>query len=115
MNARLYTAGAVLLGAAFLNAQSQSKPAPEEGRQAASTEASATQEALRQGRVALQPNAQQSPSQTVRQAVDFERYKELAAEREAKKEAGANSANRMSDTGRGKTRHTTAAFNRHRQ
>jgi hypothetical protein len=79
MNIRLLSAGTLLLGAALLHAQSEpAKPAAD----------AATKEAERQGRVALVPNAQQSPTQTVQQAIAFERYKDMAAEREARKEAG---------------------------
>jgi hypothetical protein len=71
---------------------------------AAATSDQATKEAQRQGRVALNPQAQQSPAQTVDQAVAFERYKELAAEREARKEGvsteSARSADRSVDTQR---------------
>jgi hypothetical protein len=49
-----------------------------------------TAEAKRQGSVAMKPNAQ-SPAQSMSQAVAFERYKELAAEREARKEGMTNS------------------------
>jgi len=49
----------------------------------------ATAEARRQGRVALNPNAE-SPNQTMQQAIAFERYKELAAEREARKTSRAD-------------------------
>ena len=86
MNIRLLTAGTVLLCAALLHAQSEPKTGTDE----------AGREAARQGRVALDPNAQSSPTQTVQQAIAFERYKEMAAEREAQKEANAdnNHANR---------------------
>jgi hypothetical protein len=86
MNIRLLTAGTVLLCAALLHAQSEPKTGTDE----------AGREAARQGRVALDPNAQSSPTQTVQQAIAFERYKEKAAEREAQKEANAdnNHANR---------------------
>jgi len=75
--------GSLLLSAGLLCAQS--KPA-DDSQQTAAT--NATREAQRQGRVALSPNADQSPSQTISQAVAFERYKEIAAERAAQKEAG---------------------------
>jgi hypothetical protein len=81
MKIRLLTAGTVLLGAALLHAQSE----PKTGADAAKREAD------RQARVALQPDAQ-SPTQTMQQAVAFERYKEMAAEREAQKEAAAANA-----------------------
>ena len=68
----------------------------------AATTDQATKEAQRQGRVALNPQAQQSPAQTAEQAAAFERYKELAAQREARKEGvateGARSADRSVDT-----------------
>ena len=79
MNVRLFTAGTVLLCAALLHAQSEPKTGTDE----------AGREAARQGQVALAPNAQSSPTQTVQQAIAFERYKDMAAEREAQKEAGA--------------------------
>src|SRR5689334_728398 len=87
MNVRLLTGGALLMCAALLNAQSEPKKTTEDSRQTAASEA--TREAQRQGRVALTPNATQSPTETVQQAIAFERYKELAAEREAQKESGA--------------------------
>jgi len=58
----------------------------------------ATAEAQRQGTVALKPTVSQSPSQSVRQAVAFERYKELAAEREARKMGRSSSADRSVDS-----------------
>ena len=82
MNIRLLTAGTVLLSAALLHAQSEPKTGPDE----------ATREAARQGRVALDPNAKSSPTESVQQAIAFERYKDMAAEREAQKEAGAANA-----------------------
>jgi hypothetical protein len=83
MNIRLLTMGSLLLCAALLHAQSEPK---------ASSDDAANKEAQRQAQVALQPNAQISPTQSVQQAVAFERYKEMAAEREAQKEANAVSA-----------------------
>jgi hypothetical protein len=59
----------------------------------------AAKEAHRQAQVALKP-AGESPSQTMQQAIAFERYKELAAEREARKEAGVSNADRSADTPR---------------
>jgi hypothetical protein len=76
---RVLILGAILLCAPLVNAQSETK----------ANEDAASKEAQRQAQVALKPNAQQSPSQTVQQAVAFERYKEMAAEREAQKEASA--------------------------
>ena len=104
MKVRLLTGGALLLCAALLNAQSDEKKAPADERQAAAS--AATQEAVRQGSVALKPNAQQSPAQTVQQAIAFERYKDLAAAREAQKEAG-GSSNVSSETTT-KPKHTVA-------
>jgi|GEM_PF-2880876 hypothetical protein len=61
---------------------------------------SAAQEAKRQS--VANSKTDSSPAQTMRQAIAFERYKELAAEREARKEAGhssatSNSADRSKD------------------
>jgi hypothetical protein len=82
MSFKLLTAGTLMMCAALLHAQTQ----PNTGSDAPG------REALRQGQVALDPNAQQSPSQTIQQAIAFERYKEMAAEREAQKEASAQTA-----------------------
>ena len=98
MNIRLVTAGTVMLCAALLHAQSE----PKTGEDAAA------KEAQRQGRVALTPNANESPTQSVQQAIAFERYKELAAEREAQKEASASTA----ESSRTATRHTAAVSKR---
>jgi hypothetical protein len=62
---------------------------------------SAAQEAKRQS-VAANSKTDSSPPQTMRQAIAFERYKDLAAEREARKEAGQsrvtnNTADRSKD------------------
>jgi hypothetical protein len=92
--------GALVLSAALLHAQPEQKKAPDDSRQAVADEA--TREAQRQGQVALKPNATQSPTETVSQAIAFERYKEMAAEREAQKEAGAASQSQV------KTKHTVA-------
>jgi hypothetical protein len=81
-----------MLCAGLLQAQSE----PKKG-----SEAAANQEAARQGRVALAPDAQQSPNQTMQQAIAFERYKEMAAEREAQKEASGQTAEN-----RAKVKHT---------
>jgi hypothetical protein len=51
---------------------------------------SAAQEAKRQS--VAKSKTGSSPAQTVQQAIAFERYKDLAAEREARKEAGRSSA-----------------------
>lgn len=51
---------------------------------------SAAQEAKRQSMANSKTG--RSPAQTLRQAIAFERYKDLAAEREARKEAGRSSA-----------------------
>jgi hypothetical protein len=60
----------------------------------------AAQEAKRQG--VANSKTDSSPAQTMRQAIAFERYKDLAAEREARKEAGQsrvtnNTADRSKD------------------
>ena len=102
MNVRMLT-GAIVISAALLNAQTEPKQAPDEARQGAVDQA--TKEAQRQGQVALKPNATQSPTQTVQQAIAFERYKDMAAEREAQKEAGATARNTES---RLKPKHTMA-------
>ena len=87
-----------MLCAALLHAQSEPKTGPDE----------ATKEAQRQGTVALTPNANQSPAQSVQQAIAFERYKELSAEREAQKESGAMG----SENSQAKVKHTAAAAKR---
>src|SRR5471030_1339003 len=51
---------------------------------------SAAQEAKRQS--VANAKTVSSPAQTMRQAIAFERYKDLAAERQARKEAGRSSA-----------------------
>jgi hypothetical protein len=94
MNVRLLTAGTLMLCAALLHAQQEPKTGTDE----------AGREAQRQGRVALQPNAQQSPTQTVQQAIAFERYKDLAAERQAAKDEGAATA----ESSRSQVRRTAA-------
>jgi hypothetical protein len=50
---------------------------------------SAVQEAKRQS--VANSKTDSSPAQTMRQAIAFERYKDLAAEREARKESGQSS------------------------
>jgi len=110
MNVRLITGGALLLCAALLNAQSDERKAPADERQAAAS--AATQEAARQGTVALKPNAQQSRAQTMQQAIAFERYKDLAAEREARKESGASNSATSETTA--KPKHTMAMAKRKR-
>jgi hypothetical protein len=82
MKFKLLSAGTVMFCAALLHAQTQ----PNTGSDAPG------REAQRQGQVALKPDAEQSPSQTMQQAIAFERYKEKAAEREAEKEASAQTA-----------------------
>ena len=88
---------ATLLFAALAYPQSATKTAktPDENRATANDQA--TREAQRQGRVALTPEAGQSPTETMDQAIAFERYKELAAEREARKEAKGSEADRSAD------------------
>jgi len=98
MKIRLLSAGTVLFGAALLHAQSEpAKPVADD----------ATKEAARQARVALVPDAQQSPAQTVQQAIAFERYKDMAAEREARKEAG-----QTAESSRASVKHTAAVAKR---
>ncbi len=80
MKIRLLTGGTLLLCAALLHAQSEPKTGTDE----------AGIEAARQGRVALDPNAKSSPAQTLQQAIAFERYKDMAAERQAQKDAAAS-------------------------
>jgi hypothetical protein len=99
MKNSLFSAGTLVLTAALLHAQSEAKVNPDEA---------ANREAERQSRVALQPNAQQSPTQTLQQAIAFERYKEMAAEREAQKEASAATA----ETHTTKVKHTAAVAKR---
>jgi hypothetical protein len=92
MNTRILTGvlSATLMLAPFALAQDKAAtpdpatPAPD----------AAMAEAKRQGRVALKPTAESSPTQSIRQAVAFERYKELAAEREARKESRSSNADR---------------------
>jgi len=103
MNVRMLM-GAIVLSAALLHAQPEQKKAPDDSHQAVADQA--TREAQRQGQVALTPNATQSPTQSLSQAVAFERYKEMAAEREAQKEAGAASQSQV------KTKHTVAMSKR---
>jgi hypothetical protein len=95
MRFRLFTAGTAMLCAALLHAQTEAKP---------TSETAAAKEAERQARVALDPNAQQSPNQSMAQAVAFERYKEMAAEREAQKEASAQTA----ENARSRVKHAAA-------
>ena len=54
-------------------------------------------EARRQGRVAMKPNAD-SPTQSMSQAIAFEKYKEMAAKREARKSGEATSADRNEES-----------------
>jgi hypothetical protein len=81
MYVRLLAAGTLLWCAALV--QAQSEPA----KAATDSNTQARQEAERQGRAALKPNAEGSPSQSMRQAIAFERYKEQAAELQEQKEA----------------------------
>jgi len=87
----------MVLLAALAYPQSPGKT-PDETRAAAS--GAATREAQRQGRVALNPQAGQSPTQTIEQAIAFERYKQLAAEREARKQGSVSDADRSMETPR---------------
>src|SRR5262245_18676950 len=97
MKAKLVTAplAAILCLAPLAYSQESKSAASSETKTAAQDAASA--EALRQGRVAMDPNAQ-SPQQSMSQAIAFERYKELAAEREARKEARGMNADRSAET-----------------
>src|ERR1700686_1175320 len=56
----------------------------------------AAQEAKRQS-VATKSTTDSSPAQTMQQAIAFERYKDLAAERQARKEAGQSGATNTAD------------------
>jgi hypothetical protein len=84
MKARVWLS-AILAFAPFAFAQD---PAP-----TSTPSDTASAEARRQGSVALKPNAS-SPSQSMSQAIAFERYKELAAEREARKAGAVSAADR---------------------
>src|SRR6185436_4638762 len=101
MNAKLSvkTLAAMALFAALAYPQSERKTpetkTPDENRAAASDDAA--REAKRQGRVALTPDAGQSPAQTLQQAIAFERYKDLAAQRDARKQATVSEADRSMD------------------
>ena len=57
----------------------------------------ATREAVRQGRAAFDSSASHSPAETMRQAIAFERYKDIAAAAEARKEAGRSYQNNSAD------------------
>ena len=92
MGIRLLMGGVLLVGASCVCAQSDA-PA---------------QEARRQGSVALTPGVKQSPEQSMRQAIAFERFKEQAAAREEQKEERA-----AAGTG-SKVTHTAAAARRRR-
>ena len=103
MKVRLLTGPVCALLLCAPLAYSQSSEAKANNNQAAqaapaSTDA-ATAEAKRQGTVALKP-AEHSPSQTMSQAIAFERYKELSAQREARKE-GTSSAARNAEEPKG--------------
>jgi hypothetical protein len=83
---RSFAAG--LLFAALAYPQAETKTS--EANQGTAPNA-ATAEAKRQGRVAMKPNSE-SPAQSLRQAIAFERYKELAAQREARKQGTASTS-----------------------
>ena len=83
---RMIPLSAILLLAPLAFSQEQSSPAAPAPDAAAS-------EARRQGSVAMKPNAQ-SPNQSMSQAIAFERYKELAAQREARKSGQSSNADR---------------------
>lgn len=88
MKCRLLTGSfsVLLLIAPLASAQEQVANAQE---QVANAQEQAATEAKRQAQVALKPNAQ-SPQQNMQQAIAFEKYKELAAEREARKTPNAD-------------------------
>ena len=97
MRARLLagiSATLLILGPCFAASQ-------DDGRQGSKDRDSvAAQEAKRQG--VANSKTDSSPAQTMRQAIAFEHYKELAAEREARKETGrssvtSNTADRSKD------------------
>jgi hypothetical protein len=85
MNAKILagTLGTILLAAPLTFAQDEKTTGSDR----------AAAEAHRQGRVALKPLAD-SPSQSMHQAISFERYKEMAAERQARKEGRSSNADR---------------------
>jgi hypothetical protein len=83
MRARLLagiSATVLILGSCFAAAQDDARPGKDR-------DDVAVQEAKRQS-VAANSKTDMSPAQTMQQAIAFERYKNLAAEREARKEAG---------------------------
>jgi hypothetical protein len=84
---RMVPLSAILLLAPLAFSQEQSSPAATPAPDAAASEA------RRQGSVAMKPNAQ-SPNQSMSQAIAFERYKELAAQREARKSGQSSNADR---------------------
>ena len=67
--------------------------APMAFSQGPATQEAPTAEARRQGSVAMNPNAE-SPKQSMSQAIAFEKYKEMAAEREARKSGEGSTADR---------------------
>ena len=81
----------ILLFAPLVYSQTSATKAADDAAPAASD--AATAEAKRQGRVAL-TTSDQSPTQSMSQAIAFERYKELAAEREARKGGTTSNADR---------------------
>lgn len=83
---RIARYSAILLLATAAYSQEQSAPAQD----------TATSEARRQGSVAMKPNAS-SPSQSMSQAIAFEKYKEMAAQREARKSGQSSNADRSAD------------------
>ena len=85
----------ILLFAPLMYSQSSATKGTDEAAPTASD--AATAEAKRQGRVAL-TTSDHSPAQSMSQAIAFERYKELAAEREARKEGMHSSADRSVDS-----------------
>jgi len=97
MRARLLagiSATLLVLGPCFAGVQDDARQGSKD------RDSGAAQEAKRQSPANSKTDS--SPAQTMRQAIAFERYKELAAEREARKEAGhssatSNSADRSKD------------------
>ena len=87
----------VLLFAPLVYSQTSASKTADEAPPAASD--TATAEAKRQGRVALS-TSDQSPAQSMSQAIAFERYKELAADREARKEGMNSNADRSVESPR---------------
>ena len=96
MRARLIagiSATLLALAPCFAAVQDDARQSGKEG------ETAAVQEARRQG-VAANSKTDKSPEQSMRQAIAFERYKELSAEREARKEGRSKVTNNTADRSR---------------